>query len=228
MKLSLAVALPLALVAVAAPTPLKLKRDDGDSPSADVASKIAYGSLKSAAQMMDLYSVEEDDKDEAKARGNANTNVPDYGNNMPINMTPNTVATFPGADGKPASGAETKGNQHSAPTGAEKEHAAASPSVSAAATPSSAGPSFTAGKPSAGEGEHVENKQEQGSTPAASPSPSASAPAAPKKQSMLENLPLVGGLGGIVGGLGSGLRLSTSWCNPNANVCLQFSVQTVS
>ena len=46
MKLSLAVALPLALVAVAAPTPLKLKRDEGDSPSADVASKIAYGSLK--------------------------------------------------------------------------------------------------------------------------------------------------------------------------------------
>ncbi|KAL3437747.1 hypothetical protein BDV09DRAFT_192747 [Aspergillus tetrazonus] len=201
MKLYLAVALPLALVAVAAPTPLKLKRDDGDSPSADVASKIAYGSLKFAAQMMDLYS-DEDVKDEAKARGNANTNVPDYGNNMPINMTPNTVATFPGADGKPASGAETKGSQHSAPTGAEKEHAAASPSLSAAATPSSAAPSFAAGKPSAGEGEHVEEKQEQGSTPAASPSPSASAPAAPKKQSMLENLPLVGGLGGIVGGLG--------------------------
>ena len=46
MKLYLAVALPLTLVAVAAPTPLKFKRDDGDSPSADVASKIAYGSLK--------------------------------------------------------------------------------------------------------------------------------------------------------------------------------------
>ncbi|KAL4767666.1 hypothetical protein BDW60DRAFT_145925 [Aspergillus nidulans var. acristatus] len=201
MKLSLAVALHLALVAIAAPTPLKLKRDDGDSPSADVASKIAYGSLKSAAHMMDLYD-DEDAKDEAKAKGNANTNVPDYGNNMPINMTPNTMATFPGADGKPASGGETKGSQHPAPAEAEKEHAAASPSVSAA-TPSAA-PSFTVGKPSAGEGEHVEDKQEQDSTPAASPSPSASAPAAPKKQSMLESLPVVGSLGavtGLVGGL---------------------------
>ncbi|KAL4763187.1 uncharacterized protein BDW70DRAFT_15775 [Aspergillus foveolatus] len=198
MKLSLAIALHLALVAVAAPTPLKLKRDDGDSPSADVASKIAYSSLKSAAHMMDLYS-DEDVKDEAKARENANTNVPDYGNTMPINMTPNTVATFPGADGKPASGGETKGSQHPAPAEAEKEHAAASPSVSAAATSSSAAPSSTAGKPSAKEGEHVEDKQEQGSTPAASPSPSASAPAAPKKQSMLDGLPVISNLSTVTG-----------------------------
>ncbi|KAL4755167.1 hypothetical protein BDW72DRAFT_55303 [Aspergillus terricola var. indicus] len=189
MKLSLAIALHIALVAVAAPTPLKLKRDDGDSPSADVTSKVAYGSLKSAAQMMNLYN--EDAKDEAKAKGNANTNVPDYGNTMPVNMTPNTMATFPGADGKPASDDKTKGSQPPA-----------SPSASAA-TPSSAAPSFTAGKPSAGEDENVEDKQEQGSTPAASPSPSASAPATPKKQSALESLPLIGSVTGLLGSAGS-------------------------
>ncbi|KAL4813091.1 hypothetical protein BDW67DRAFT_188088 [Aspergillus spinulosporus] len=197
MKLSLAVALHLALVAVAAPTPLRLKRDDDGSPSADVASKIAYSSLKSAVHMMDLY--DEDTTNEAKAKGSANTNAPDYGNTMPINMTPNTMATFPSADGKPASDGKTKGSQHPAPAEAGKEHAAASPSVSAAATPSSAAPSFTVGKPSPGEGERVEDKHEQASAPAASPSPSASAPAAPKKESMLESLPVVGSLSTVAG-----------------------------
>ncbi|KAL4986441.1 hypothetical protein BDW68DRAFT_178754 [Aspergillus falconensis] len=203
MKLSLAIAFPLSLLAAAAPTPLKLKRDDGDSPSADVTSKVAYGSLKSVAQMMNMYNADDEatkDKAKAKANANANTNVPDYGNAMPINMTPNTMATFPGADGKPASDDETKGSQTPTPV----EDAAASPSASAATSPSAA-PSFTVGTPGAAKGgednEDVEDKQMQDSTPVASPSPSASAPAAPKKQSMLDGLPVLGSVAGLLGGV---------------------------
>jgi hypothetical protein len=48
MKLSLALALNLALLATAAPTALHSKRADGQevSPEAELAQKIAYGSLK--------------------------------------------------------------------------------------------------------------------------------------------------------------------------------------
>jgi hypothetical protein len=48
MKLSLAVALNLALLATAAPAALYSKRADGQevSPEAELAQKIAYGSLK--------------------------------------------------------------------------------------------------------------------------------------------------------------------------------------
>ncbi|KAL5000651.1 hypothetical protein BDV10DRAFT_31280 [Aspergillus recurvatus] len=201
MKLSLAIALPLSLLAAAAPTPLKLKRDDGDSPSADVTSKIAHGSLKSAAQMMNMYNNDDEvTKDEAKAKANADADVPDYGNIMPIDMTPNAMATFPGADGKPASHDETKGNHTPTPV----VGAAASPSASTA-TSHSAAPSSTVRTPGATEDGKddgdVEDKQIQGSTTAASPSPSASAPAEPKKQSMLDELSVLSSVKNLLGGI---------------------------
>ncbi|KAL2837659.1 hypothetical protein BJX68DRAFT_219940 [Aspergillus pseudodeflectus] len=89
MKLSLALALNLALLATAAPTALHSKRADGQevSPEAELAQKIAYGSLKSAAEMMNINSKDTNSEDA------------DFGNNMPVTMTPNDMASFPAADG---------------------------------------------------------------------------------------------------------------------------------
>ncbi|CEL02540.1 hypothetical protein ASPCAL03709 [Aspergillus calidoustus] len=89
MKLSLALALNLALLATAAPTALHSKRADGQevSPEAELAQKIAYGSLKSAAEMMNINSKDTNSEDA------------DFGNNMPVTMTPNDMASFPDADG---------------------------------------------------------------------------------------------------------------------------------
>ncbi|KAL4978129.1 hypothetical protein BDW66DRAFT_25405 [Aspergillus desertorum] len=142
--------------------------------------------------MMNMYS--EDSKDQVKAKANGNT--------MPTNMSPNAMATFPGVDGKPASADNDTGcTQALTPVG----DAAASPSASAAAMSPAAAPSFTVGTPGSikneEDDEDQEDKQMQDSSRAALPFPSASAPAAPKKQSML-GLPVLGSLGTVTGLLG--------------------------
>ncbi|KAL4906368.1 hypothetical protein BDW74DRAFT_176699 [Aspergillus multicolor] len=200
MKLSLAVALHLSLLAAAAPT-LALKRANGDAPSADMTDKIAYGSLMSAAEMMDLYSREngEATDDEtaagAKAAAKSKANEPDVGTNMPANMTPNSMANFPAADG-------TQGSTRSK---ASKD-AAALPSPSPAAASPSPTPSPAAAdddEEDDDDDEDVEDKKVNDA--AASPSAAASSPAAQKKKNMLEGLPVLGSaLGGLTGGLGGG------------------------
>ncbi|KAL4809122.1 hypothetical protein BDV18DRAFT_158055 [Aspergillus unguis] len=196
MKFSLAVALNLALLATAAPA--ALKRDNGAAPSSDVSSETANKSLKSAAGMIRQYSPhgdnsnrEQDDGDDddddfdgfddfdldddsiMKNPGSANAEPqPEYSNNLPINMIPNSEANFPGVDGGAFDPAAIPSPSSSAP-------------ASASASPS---PSPTAS------GSPVDQMKMAEESPSASASASPSSSAAPAKPT--QDSPL-GGLGGL-------------------------------
>ncbi|KAL4921130.1 hypothetical protein BDW62DRAFT_140156 [Aspergillus aurantiobrunneus] len=188
MKLSVAVTLHLALLAAAAPASVNVKRDDvsGDT-NADIATKIAYGSLKSAADMMDSYNDENMEDEEPK-----DSKPPSYGN-MPANMTPNSEANFPGADGQ-------KPKSHNAkPSTKASEQAMSSPSSPTSTSPSTHGAAspVTSSSPTQSE-DAIEMKQSP--TSSSTPTPSSSS----KPSNPLENLPIVGNLAkGLFKGAGS-------------------------
>ncbi|KAL5334458.1 hypothetical protein BJX70DRAFT_402591 [Aspergillus crustosus] len=206
MKLSLAIALHLAIIATAAPTSLRTRQ--GEAPSADVTSKIAYGSLKSAAQMMNMYDNEADDSE--------SKNKPDYGNNMPVSMTPNSEMTFPASEGQgslarnPKDKAKTKLEDIPTPVVKdekeadedEEEEAALSSSSSAAVIPAASSPSPSASAAAAASTQEEEEeedddtefkqkkpKAEAEAAPTASPSPPAKKPESP-----LSGVPVLGTL----------------------------------
>ncbi|KAL4870691.1 hypothetical protein BDV12DRAFT_195167 [Aspergillus spectabilis] len=198
MKLSLAVTVHLALLAAAAPISLKLRRDNGDevSPDADVTSKIAYGSLKSAAQMMNAYNNDNDD---------SSKNKQDYGNNMPVSMTPNSEMTFPTSKGHGSLSPKPASKEEDIPTPVtedeeEDEVTAPTPSSSSTViTSPTASPSASAVASTTDAEEEEEDDRELKKKPEAEATPSASPSAAPKKpESPLAGLPL---LGGLLGGL---------------------------
>ncbi|KAL3491453.1 hypothetical protein BJX62DRAFT_205144 [Aspergillus germanicus] len=205
MKLSLAVALNLALLATAAPAALYSKRADGQevSPEAELAQKIAYGSLKSAAEMMNI-----NNKD-------TNAEDADFGNNMPVTVTPNDKASFPAADGSEPKKPTKKTPNKPTPVRDDDEVEEADEKVSKA-TPSpttSAKPKASSSAASTTEEEDVEEEEERGlKKPAAEAAEAAKAtPAAaaekpapkPKDDNMLSKVPLLGPLLGGASPLGS-------------------------
>ncbi|KAL4940414.1 hypothetical protein BDV06DRAFT_20524 [Aspergillus oleicola] len=225
MKLTLAVALHMAVLATAAPTALKLKRDDVQD--ADIASKVASESLKSAASMMSMFNNDNAEDMGTETDSGSNKPVPDYG----TTMTPNSNVNFPGIDGQMPEGetATSKGAQKPTPTEDDEEEdeeedsvsrpAASNPIIpsapvaSAAAaspspTPSPSGDVYASGASSSygssddllGEEKETEesaSEMKKGASASASPSASAST----KPSAKPESTNPLGGLS-IVDGLG--------------------------
>ncbi|KAL3450851.1 hypothetical protein BJX65DRAFT_305009 [Aspergillus insuetus] len=202
MKLSLALALNLALMATAAPTALYSKRADGQevSPEAELAQKIAYGSLKSAAEMMNI-----NNKD-------TNAEDADFGNNMPVTVTPNDKASFPGADGSRPKKPTKKRPNKPTPVRDEDEDKVEEDAKVSKATPSpttSAKPKASSSAASTTETEEEEAEEEERglnkkptaeAAEAAEATPSAAADKpAPKPK---DDNPLSSLLGGLMGGGG--------------------------
>ncbi|KAL4879752.1 hypothetical protein BJY04DRAFT_219839 [Aspergillus karnatakaensis] len=192
MKLSLAVTLHLALLATAAPLSLRA-RQDAPGADDDVTAKIAYGSLKSAAQMMNTFNSDASDS------SSSNNPAPDFGNNM----VPNSEMTFPKSekDAKAKPKAPTPVEEDE-----EEEESVASPAAAASATvpviPSAAAASSSTRPPpppAADDDEDAAADPELKKKPAAEAEAAATPAAAPKKpESPLSGLPLIGGL---LGGL---------------------------
>ncbi|KAL3459258.1 hypothetical protein BJX64DRAFT_206124 [Aspergillus heterothallicus] len=206
MKLSLALALNLALLATAAPTALRSKRADGQetSPDADLTSKIAYGSLKSAAQMMNM-DMDSDSKEDA-----------DFGNNTPVSMTPNEMTSFPGADGSGPEKPTVKKPQEPTPAedkDEEEDEEESKPTSTSSSASSSSSAVKPSSRPSASDNDEGDDAVEEKKTkkPAADESEEAEAsstPSAaaekpkPKNDNPFSNLPVVGEIaGGLLGGL---------------------------
>ncbi|KAJ0414975.1 hypothetical protein BJY00DRAFT_269777 [Aspergillus carlsbadensis] len=198
MKLSLALALNLALLATAAPTALHSKRADGQelAPDADLSQKIAYGSLKSAAEMMDMNKDKDTDSKDA-----------DFGNNMPVSMTPNDMASFPGADGSgPKKPTVKKPNEPTPVRDDDDEEEEDEDEKASKPTPSSSAKPNPSSSAASSEGEDEEERglkkkpaAEDAEGAEATPSPKPK----PKNDSPLSGLPVLGPmLGGGLGGLG--------------------------
>ncbi|RDW59337.1 uncharacterized protein DSM5745_11032 [Aspergillus mulundensis] len=208
MKLSLAVALHLSLLAAAAPTSLNLKRDNGASPSAGLTDIIGGNSLKSAAEMLNLYSTE---NDETKANDSG------VSSNMPVNTTPNSMANVPSADGtqdsirpRPSEDAEAATSpvtgdeeeeeegeeEEAAVTGGEEEEEEAATGEEEEEEAAVTGDEEEE-EEEAVTGDEDEEEEEEEETSAASPSSDASEPAA--QQNMLGGLPVLGSLTSMLG-----------------------------